>query len=225
VNQIAPDVHHIALLPRDAINAYLVGKVLVDTGVSASAGRLEPVVRDHGVEAIALTHAHLDHAGSARRLSDEFGLPVWAGAGDRDAAESGKAVKKAPFDKPGVSLVAGIGDFKGVPIARALVEGDDLGAGFTVLDAPGHSPGHVAFWRESDGVLIAGDVFFNMHLFTTVPGLRQPPGPFTVDPERNRASERKLAALAPTVVGFGHGPVIAGDAAEQLQRFVANLPA
>ena len=116
-----------------------------------------------------------------------------------------------------------LGDFKSVPIARALAEGDDLTAGFTVLDVPGHSPGHVAFWRASDGVLIAGDVFFNMHLLTTAPGLRQPPDLFTVDPAQNRAAERKLAALAPTITGFGHGPVIAGDAGERLQRFVAKL--
>jgi hydroxyacylglutathione hydrolase len=64
-----------------------------------------------------------------------------------------------------------------------------------------------------------------MNLFTTAPGLRQPPGAFTPDPAQNRASERKLAALAPKVAGFGHGPVIQGDAAEQLGRFVANLPA
>ena len=226
MNQIAPDVHQIALTPRDGINAYLVGKVLVDTGLATSAGKLAPIVREHGGEAIALTHAHGDHVGSARKLSDEFGLPVWTGANDREATESGKAVKRAPFDRPGLSLVAGIlGDFKGVAVARALAEGDELAAGFTVLDAPGHSPGHVAFWRASDGVLIAGDVFFNMHVLTTVPGLRQPPGPFTFDPAQNRDSERKLAALAPTVAGFGHGPVIAGDAGERLQRFVANLPA
>ena len=224
MKQIAPDVHQIALTPRDAINAYLVGKVLVDTGVAVSAGKLAPIVREHGVEAIALTHAHGDHVGSARKLADEFGLPVWVGANDRAATESGKAVKKAPFDRPGLSLVAGIlGDFKGVAVARTLAEGDELAAGFTVLDVPGHSPGHVAFWRESDGVLIAGDVFFNMHVLTTVPGLRQPPGPFTVDPAQNRDSERKLAALAPAVAGFGHGPVIAGDAGERLQRFVADL--
>jgi glyoxylase-like metal-dependent hydrolase (beta-lactamase superfamily II) len=151
---------------------------------------------------------------------------VWVGAADREATETGKAVKKPPFDKPGISLVAGVlGDFKKVPVARTLAEGDELTAGFTVLDVPGHSPGHVAYWRASDGVLIAGDVFFNMHLLTTAPGLRQPPSPLSVDPALNRASERKLAALQPTVVGFGHGPVITGDAGAQLQRFAADLPA
>lgn len=226
MRQIAPGVHHIPLMARDAINAYLIGNVLVDTGVAPSARRLAPIVRDNGVEAIALTHAHGDHGGSARRLADEFGLPVWAGAADREATETGRAVKKPPFDLPGLSVVAGLmGDFRGVPVARTLADGDELAAGFTVLDAPGHSPGHVAFWRAADRVLIAGDVFFNMHLLTTAPGLRQPPGPFTVDPALNRASERRLAALSPAVAAFGHGPVLAGDAAERLRTFVAELPA
>jgi glyoxylase-like metal-dependent hydrolase (beta-lactamase superfamily II) len=74
-------------------------------------------------------------------------------------------------------------------------------------------------------VLICGDVFFNMSLFTTAPGLRQPYGPLTYDPPLNRESERKVAALEPRVAGFGHGPVLEGDAAERLGRFVATLPA
>jgi hypothetical protein len=47
----------------------------------------------------------------------------------------------------------------------------------------------------------------------------------TVDPARNRESERRLAALEPAVAGFGHGPVIEGDAAEQMAALVAKLPA
>jgi hydroxyacylglutathione hydrolase len=73
-------------------------------------------------------------------------------------------------------------------------------------------------------VLICADVFFNMHLLTTVPGLRQPPGPLSVDPARNRMSERRLAALEPAVAGFGHGPVIEEDAAAKIARFVSLLP-
>jgi hypothetical protein len=46
-----------------------------------------------------------------------------------------------------------------------------------------------------------------------------------VDPARNRTSERRLAGLEPSVAGFGHGPVIEGDAAAQMARFVAQLPA
>ena len=93
-----------------------------------------------------------------------------------------------------------------VPVARSLHEGDDLGHGFIVLDTPGHSDGHVAFWRESDRTLVAGDVLFNMNLLTTVPGLHEPPRILTRDPRRNRESARRLAALEPELVLFGHGP-------------------
>ncbi len=40
--------------------------------------------------------------------------------------------------------------------------------------APGHTPGHLAFWRESDRALVLGDVLFNMNLMTLRPGLRRP---------------------------------------------------
>ena len=49
----------------------------------------------------------------------------------------------------------------GHPVARRLREGDEV-ARLRVLDAPGHSPGHIALWRESDRTLISGDVFFNL---------------------------------------------------------------
>jgi len=225
MREIAPDVYHVPLTPRNAVNAYVVGNVLVDTGLSTSAGALKRIVREHDLQAIALTHAHGDHVGSAKKLKDEFGLPVWVGTNDKAATEEGKAVKKDPFNTRGISTVAGLlGDFAAVKVDRTLNEGDEIAAGFTVLDTPGHSSGHVSFWRAEDKTLICGDVFFNMHLLTTIPGLRQPPGPFTFNPRENRDSERKLAELRPKTVGFGHGPVIDDDAAEQLRDFVAKLP-
>ena len=226
MRQIAPDVFHIPVLPRNGVNTYLVGDVLVDTGIRTSAKKIKEAIGDRTLVAIALTHAHGDHGGSARKLSNELGLPVWVGAADREAAETGKVVAKSPYDKPGLSLIAGaMGNMPSVQVARDLREGDELTAGFRVLDTPGHSPGHVSFWRESDRVLICGDVFFNMNLVTTAPGLRQPPGPFTVDPPLNRKSERRLAELEAAVAGFGHGPVIEDDTAGQIARFVATLPA
>jgi glyoxylase-like metal-dependent hydrolase (beta-lactamase superfamily II) len=226
MKQIADDVFQIPLTPRNGINAYLLGDVLVDTGLRSSAGAIKAALGGRKLRAIALTHAHGDHVGSARRLSDELGVPVWVGTADRQAAVEGKVVTKSPYDKPVLSTIAGVlGNFPAVTVGRELHEGDSLDAGFTVLDTPGHSPGHVSFWRESDRVLICGDVFFNMHVLTTVPGLRQPPGPFTVDPAQNRDSERKVARLEPDVAGFGHGPVIENGAAAKLAAFVAKLPA
>jgi hydroxyacylglutathione hydrolase len=225
MREIAPDVYQVPLTPRNGVNAFVIGDVLVDTGLPISAGTLKRVVREHDVKTIALTHAHGDHGGSAKKLRDEFGLPVWVGAKDREATESGKVVAKPPYDKPGLSTVAGLlGNFAAVPVERTLSEGDELAAGFAVLDTPGHSPGHVSFWRAEDKVLICGDVFFNMNVLTTVYGLRQPPGPFTFNPAENRDSERRLADLRPSVVGFGHGPVIDENAAATLTDFVAELP-
>jgi glyoxylase-like metal-dependent hydrolase (beta-lactamase superfamily II) len=107
-------------------------------------------------------------------------------------------------------------------VSRVLREGDEV-AGFTVLDTPGHTRGHVSFWRESDRVLILGDVLNNMNLFTGIPGLNQPPALFTTDPVRNRASIRRLAALRPALACFGHGAPLRDP--DKLADFAAQLPA
>jgi hydroxyacylglutathione hydrolase len=223
---IADDVWQLPLTPRDGMNAYLVGDVLVDTGIKQSAGKLAGMLEGRQISAIALTHAHGDHAGAMKRLAERFDVPVWCGARDREAAETGRLVVAAALRRARLSAIANAtAGFDATPVARTLAEGDSLAAGFTVLDTPGHSPGHVSFWREADRTLICGDVFFNMHLLTTIPGLHQPPALFTPDPAENRRSERKLAALEPDAVGFGHGPVLRADAAQRLREFVESLPA
>ncbi len=79
------------------------------------------------------------------------------------------------------------------------------------METPGHSAGHIVFWRESDRVLISGDVVLNMNLLTTMPGLREPLKRFTPDVEENRRSIKRIAALAPEILGVGHGPVAYGS--------------
>jgi glyoxylase-like metal-dependent hydrolase (beta-lactamase superfamily II) len=145
-------------------------------------------------------------------------VPFFAPAGDAPAIEAGVQVPAENVLKP---VLGRVNRFKSVPIARRLNEGDEI-AGFTVLDVPGHSPGHIAFWRESDRVLICGDVWFNMLLPRLTPGLREPFGAVTVDPARNRASMRKLVALEPDVACFGHGPVLR-DAAPKLRAFTDRV--
>ena len=60
-----------------------------------------------------------------------------------------------------------------------------------------------------------------MNILTTMPGLRQPFGPFTLDPERNRQSERRLVELEPALLLLGHGPPVT-DAAQKLRAFAAR---
>ncbi len=215
MREVADGVHQIALVPRDGINAYVVGEVLVDAGIKGSAKKILNAVEGRALRTLAFTHAHVDHVGGAQRVRDALSLEVLAGARDVEAVQSGTPVVA---DSALGGLLAKGGAFDGVAVDRALREGDEV-AGFYVLDTPGHSPGHIAFWRESDRTLICGDVFFNMNVFTTVPGLRWPLGLPTVDPERNRASGAKLAALEPETVLFGHGPPLTG-AAPKLRAFV-----
>ena len=77
---------------------------------------------------------------------------------------------------------------------------------------PATRPGTSRYWRESDRVLILGDVLNNMDVITGLPGLRDPKPFFTPDPAENRRSARKLAQLEPKLVVFGHGAAAARHA-------------
>ena len=66
-------------------------------------------------------------------------------------------------------------------------------------------------------------MLFGRHPLTGRPGLHEPPARFTLDPAGNRGSIRRLAALDPAVVCFGHGPAWRDTAA--LRAFADALPA
>jgi len=208
-------------LPPNGINVYLVDDVLIDAATRQAERRITRQLRGRTVRAHALTHAHPDHQGSSHAICERLGIPLWCGRDDVAVMESGMVENpKAPGWLNAAQRRWWTGPAH--PVDRALSEGDEV-AGFEVLDTPGHSPGHVAFWRESDRVLILGDVLNNMHVFTGLPGLHEPPAIFTPDPARNRASARRLAALRPELVCFGHGAPLRDP--DRLSRFVAALPA
>jgi len=192
---VAEGVHQLKGTPPHAINVYLVGDVLVDAGTPGAKRRILRQLAGHDVRSHLVTHAHPDHFGSSHAICEALGVPLWTGADDADAIETGRPV---PARGRVPALLAKMKMPPGHPVARRLREGDEVGD-FVVLDAPGHSPGHIALWRESDRTLVCGDVFFN------VPSLRPPPRMLTFDPERNRESMRRLAELRPALVLFGHG--------------------
>jgi glyoxylase-like metal-dependent hydrolase (beta-lactamase superfamily II) len=102
-----------------------------------------------------------------------------------------------------------------------LSAGDEV-AGFEVLATPGHTAGHVSFWREADRVLIAGDVVWNFHFVAGRPGLTEPVSAANLDSAQNRESARRLAALRPELVCFGHGPPLRDP--DRLSEFTDRLP-
>ncbi len=223
MRELADGVFHLPLMPRAGVNAYLIGDVLVDAGFSWQAKRVLAGVRGRIVRSHVVTHAHVDHAGGTTRVVEALGVPVLGGELDVPVLRSGQPEMSFPgrLKRLGDSY----GSFPPVTDPQPLREGDVVGDGFTVLDTPGHSPGHISLWRERDGVLICGDVVNHMNLLTTVPGLHEPPSIFTPAVADNRRSIRRLVELEPRLVLVGHGPPLKKDAAGALKRFAAKLPA
>jgi hydroxyacylglutathione hydrolase len=142
------------------------------------------------LEAIWLTHAHLDHIGAIASLRRRWPAPVHLHPADRplyDAAERQAQMYGLRFEEP-------------PPPDAELADGDVLRLGqlsFSVMHAPGHSPGHVVL--HGHGVAFVGDCLFAGSVGRTdLPGSN---GGQLVD------SLRQIAALpGETIVYPGHGP-------------------
>lgn len=221
MRQLAEDVYQLKGWPPNAINVYLLGDVLIDAATRQAERRIMRQITGKTVTAHALTHVHPDHQGSSHAICEKLGIPLWCGKGDVPVMESpgGVIAQNAP------RLISLLQERFWVgpphPVARALSEGDEV-AGFTVLETPGHTPGHLSYWRERDRVLIVGDVLVNMNFNTGITGLHEPLAFATPDPARNRESARKLAELRPVLACFGHGPPLRDPG--KLAEFVTGLP-
>ena len=165
-------------------------------------------------------HVHPDHQGVAHAICEASNCPLACHEADQPAMEG-----KVPMGPPTRAIRWSSKLFSGPPhpVDQVLKDGDRVGE-FRIIHAPGHTMGQVMFFRESDRVVIAGDVLANMHFITTRPGLREPPAFFSVDRRLNRTSIRLLADLKPRTVLFGHGPPLQ-NAAQSLTQFVQQLPA
>lgn len=222
MKQLSDGVVQLRGFPPDAINVYIADGVLIDAATRQGTRRVLRQLRGQTISAHALTHAHPDHQGASHAVCGELDIPLWVGAGDVDAMEGGPAAISR-HQRPGVVNRFQRRFWSGPahPVDRVLREGDEVGR-FTVLETPGHAPGHLAFWRESDRTLILGDVINTMNLLTTRRGLREPPEVFTPDPVANRRAIRRLAALEPALICAGHGPPVRDPAA--FAAFADSLP-
>jgi hydroxyacylglutathione hydrolase len=205
VRELAPGVWQLSGFPPNAINVYVLDGVLIDAATRHAGRRILRQIRGREITAHALTHAHPDHQGASHRVCSELGIPFWVGERDIPAAENPDLIGDRQPDHPMPRLMHRTCTGPGHPVDRPLAEGDRVGS-FEVLEVPGHSAGHVAFWRSSDRVLVLGDVLNSAHVFTGIPGLRLPYDFFTPDPEANRRSAKRLGELEPELVLFGHGP-------------------
>ena len=98
MKEITTDLFLLSGFPPAGFNVYLIRSgeqsVLVDTATRHARRRILRQLPDK-LEAILITHAHRDHAGSMHAVASHTGAPVWAGERDADAVE-GKAPQPVP---------------------------------------------------------------------------------------------------------------------------------
>jgi glyoxylase-like metal-dependent hydrolase (beta-lactamase superfamily II) len=205
--QITPNL--IQLTRLRFVNAFLVreddGFTLVDTTLARCGDALIEAAEEAGapIRRIAVTHGHGDHVGSLDELRGRLDGNVQVAMPELDARiHAGENVvdDKLPGSWPELETKPDV----------LLEPGDRVGS-IEVIEAAGHTPGHVAFLDTRDRTLIAGDVL------TTLGGVAVSshftlPFPIasmaTWDKELNLESARRLRALEPQLLVTGHGPVL-----------------
>lgn len=195
-----------------------------DAGVrSMSRAVVSAGLRMGGVRRVVLGHAHEDHRGTAPALA-ELGAAVLCHEADRADAEGDGGrhyfdmAKLNPVGRLLMPRLLSSWDAGPVPIAGTVAEGDEI-AGFRVVHLPGHAPGLIGLFRESDRLALVSDCFYTLDPQTGRKGPpRMPHAAFNLDTEQARASIRKLAALEPAAAWPGHADGLTGDVRAQLER-------
>ncbi|MBY5447183.1 MBL fold metallo-hydrolase [Rhizobium leguminosarum] len=213
--------------------------VLIDTGLSTSADRIKACAAlrfgDRRPAAIVMTHAHFDHAGSVENLASTWDVPVFAHPLEMpylegqasyppaDPLAGGGAMTlfaplypRSPVDvRPRLKMLPADQTVPGMP-------------GWKWLHTPGHSPGHISLWRESDRTLISGDAIITTgqesayEAILQTPEMHGPPRYFTPDWEEAEKSVALLASLKPELVIPGHGMPVKGENMRETLHYLAD---
>lgn len=226
------------------VNVVFVGSVeneqwvLIDAGMPGSADKIIAEAESRfplnkKPAAIILTHGHFDHVGGIVKLIEEWNVPIYAHplefpflTGEKDYPEPDSSVQGGVLAK-----LAFIYPHKATDISKFLHPLPEDGTvpampGWRWIHTPGHSPGHVSFFRDSDKTLVAGDAFITVRQDSLYKVLVQkaevngPPRYLTPDWPSAWESVKKLEALHPEVAVTGHGTAMEGD---ELKEGLKNL--
>lgn len=234
-HEVLDDVYSLTI---QIVNVFFIGRpgsrdwVLVDTGMAGCQDQIREHAetrfgKDVPPRGIILTHGHFDHIGAVAELADYWDVPVYVHAQEVPFVTGQVSYPEADTKPDG--LVASLARF----FPREPI---DLGAHLQILPedgsipilddwrwlhTPGHAPGHISLFRDSDRALISGDAFVTVEqeslykVFTQKRELNGPPAYFTIDWQAAKASVQKLADLRPNVAMTGHGLAMAGEELRQ----------
>lgn len=219
---------------------------MIDAGLPLSATLIANWAEKHfhkAPTAILLTHGHFDHVSAARELADRWNTHIYAHPQELPYL-NGEREYPAPDFRAGGGLMSllsplypkgplQLGDrLRPLPMEETAVSRNAL-PGWIFLHTPGHTPGHVSFFRALDRLLIAGDAFcttkpesFFDAAILQPPELHGPPAYFTSDWAAASRSIQRLAELDPLVVAPGHGKPLSGEGvAGRLHRLAEQFAA
>jgi glyoxylase-like metal-dependent hydrolase (beta-lactamase superfamily II) len=225
VTQLTPHVARVELMNATRTNIYVVrgpdGDTLVDPGPVGTAPLLLALDRrgELRLARVMLTHAHPAHAGSAARVARGTGVRVYVHPDDAPFLD-GTREPLLPSGRRG-QLMAALGRVVELcpPVYRLeTLPLDGVLGGLRALPTPGHTPGHVCFWHEEDGVLLSGDALVVEAGEPTLPA-----SSLSHDPPRARTALSVLRDLPFRHLLPGHGAAILDDARARVDAALTRL--
>lgn len=229
------------------VNVYMISAgddqwVLVDAGLPGSAGSIKKMASelfgDVPPAAIILTHAHFDHRGALDDLLKTWPeVTVYVHPMELPYLR-GMSAYPPPDPKVGgglMSLMSVLYPKRPLDLGERVQPLQENGSLPVLHDwlyvfTPGHTPGHISFFRSKDRVLIAGDAFVTTKQESAINAISYrkeisgPPKYFTPDWIASKESVQKLRDLHPAIAATGHGKPMSGpELAQGLDYLVANF--